>query len=117
MLVFTRREEKGMSQEQLAELVGCSHAYISQLERKPKPWLGKKFMRPLSDALDIPMTLILELEGLIHRKPGDPLSEQQQAILLVLKMNRSQARLAYRVLRDILEVGGLTEPESPPEDA
>jgi transcriptional regulator with XRE-family HTH domain len=117
MLVRARREEKGLSQEQLAELMGCSHAYVSQLERKPQPWFSKKFMRPLSDALNIPMSLILELEGLLHRKPGDPLSEQQQAIALILKMEPRQARLARRLLLGVLEDAEQEEPEQPPEDA
>jgi transcriptional regulator with XRE-family HTH domain len=101
MYVRARREERNLTTTQLAELVGCSHSYISQLETKQPYLLNKKFIRPLARALDVPVDVILLLDGIRDVEQGRAREDQLEAIALILGMSREKLRLVRPVLRSV----------------
>jgi transcriptional regulator with XRE-family HTH domain len=101
--VRARRESRNLGQVELAELVGCSHAYISQLETKRNYLLNKRFIRPLANALGVPIDVILQLDGLKREGEGEERSDQQEAIAFILQMTPEQLRMVRPVLRGVVE--------------
>ena len=51
------RTDKGLSQEKLAELAGCHHTYIGQLERGEKNATVESIEK-ISAALNVPLKVI-----------------------------------------------------------
>lgn len=51
------RKEKGMTQKQLADLLGCSQTEISRWEAGREP--GAKMLKRIAEALGVPMEAIV----------------------------------------------------------
>ena len=56
------RTDKGLSQEKLAELAGCHHTYIGQLERGEKNATVESIEK-ISAALNVPLSKLFEKLG------------------------------------------------------
>jgi transcriptional regulator with XRE-family HTH domain len=56
------RQEKGLSQLELAELVGLSEDQISKIERG-KSWVGELTLALLAKALTVPQKLLFDYSG------------------------------------------------------
>ena len=65
------REARGMSQEQLAEKVGCSFPMIVEFEYEPCDWLKLSELQNIAKALDVAPSEILKLaENMEKAKKG-----------------------------------------------
>lgn len=105
MYVRKRRDERGLTSVELAELVGCSHSYISQLETKQPYLLNKKYINPLAKALDVPVDVILLLDGIKDVEQGRARQDQIEAIAFILSMTPEQLKLVRPVLRGVVSDG------------
>lgn len=101
--VRARRNEKNLTQVQVAETVGCAHSYISQLETKSRYVLNRRYLPRLADALGVPVEVLLELEGIRSAQRGEPRTDQQEVINDILKMTPEQIRMLRRVARAVIE--------------
>ena len=54
------REERDLSQEELADLAGLHRAYIGQIERGEKN-IGLKNLEKIAKALDVSMKVLLDI--------------------------------------------------------
>ena len=66
--VGTLREEKGLSQTDLARRTGIDRSYISRLENAKVNW-GLDHLITIADGLDVPITKLFE--GLDHLPPRE----------------------------------------------
>lgn len=57
------REQRGLSQEELAGLAGLHRAYIGQIERGEKN-IGLKNLQKIATALDLDIPILLDIEDL-----------------------------------------------------
>ena len=93
------RTAKGWSQEKLAELAGCHHTYIGQLERGEKNATVES-VEKIALALDLPLSTLFEMLGakntesnniplacyeLLSKKPKE---EQEQLYRILLEMDQ-----------------------------
>ncbi len=60
--IKSRREELGMNQEQLAELIGADRAYLSQIETGRKGW-PRKYIPALAGALNVSEAVLRNCAG------------------------------------------------------
>lgn len=73
--IYELRRAKGLSQQELAELVGCSKMHISGMERGKRE-LSLEWMRRLAQALDV-----LPADILADADNPDRLNEQEHRFL------------------------------------
>jgi len=114
-LIKQKRKDKGLTLRALSEETGVSHSYISQLEngrnRNPSPL----FLKRLSDALEIPYTL---LASKIEDKYI--LNEQDTASLLNLEGKAEEAieilNLMWANVGEEYKLVLINEDDSNPDD-
>ena len=94
--IRNHRMRLGLSQEKLAELAGCHHTYIGQLERGEKNATIESIEK-ISAALGIPMSQLFEQLGVQSEGRNIPLECYE---LLVSKPVSEQEQL-YRLLLEI----------------
>ncbi|MBR2650373.1 MAG: helix-turn-helix transcriptional regulator [Clostridia bacterium] len=91
------RTAKGLSQEKLAELSGCHHTYVGQIERGEKNATIESIAR-ISSALNVSLEKLFEKLGTRDSsETGIPLQCYE---LLASKTEAEQERL-YRILLEI----------------
>ena len=56
------REERGLSQEELAALAGLHRAYVGQIERGEKN-IGLKNLEKIAKALNVPIQVLLDISS------------------------------------------------------
>jgi len=54
------REERGLSQEELAALAGLHRAYVGQIERGEKN-IGLKNLEKIAKALEVPVSFLVDV--------------------------------------------------------
>lgn len=69
-LLRQKRKEKGLSQGQVAEIIGVSTNSISKYERNIIANIGREKIRALSDLLDIPTITFIEAIDEIEISPN-----------------------------------------------
>ena len=95
--IRNRRRIMGLSQEKLAELCGCHHTYIGQIERGEKNATVESIAR-ICGALDISMSQLLEKLGASDNDASDiPLKCYE----LIAEKNEAEQVQIYRILMDI----------------
>jgi transcriptional regulator with XRE-family HTH domain len=57
------REERGLSQEELADLAGLHRAYVGQIERGEKN-IGLKNLEKIAKALDVSIKVLLDISSI-----------------------------------------------------
>lgn len=95
--IRARREQLGLSQEELADRLGRSQSLVSRLERGAADWPDPAMFRALAAALELPPAELLEAAG--YLEAGE----------------RGQARLdeatLYHMVEDSVRRGGYTAEE------
>ena len=91
------RTAKGLSQEKLAELSGCHHTYVGQIERGEKNATIESIAR-ISSALNVSLEKLFEKLG--TRDNSETSIPLQCYELLASKTKAEQERL-YRILLEI----------------
>ncbi len=97
-LVRSYREQRGWSQEELAEMWGHTRAYISQIERGKRKLDSMTQVMRLADILDIPQEKLEEIgRGIPTRKIEAQKPEQADSAILqmLLAPGRDMVQLSY----------------------
>lgn len=91
-----RREEVGMTQQQLARTAGLSYNFVSQVERGVKqPTLGT--IAKLAKALEMPPHLLL------FEKAKPPDQQEEKVVQLLRRLKRKDLPLVQRIIRALAE--------------
>ena len=91
------RTEKGLSQEKLAELSGCHHTYIGQIERGEKNATIESIEK-ISAALNVSLSKLFEKLGSEDKEAGNiPLDCYE----LVSAKTKEEQEQIYRILLEI----------------
>ena len=95
------RNQKGMSQERLAELAGLHSTYIGQIERGEKnPTVDT--VSKIAKGLGIPMVRFFEnIDGLVDNEPTIPMKCYE----LVSSVNEAQQEQLLEMIQRIDEYG------------
>ncbi len=59
------REERGLSQEELAALAGLHRAYVGQIERGEKN-IGLKNLEKIAKALEVPVRFLVDVSEFLN---------------------------------------------------
>ncbi len=97
-LVRAYREQRGWTQEELAERCGYARAYVSQIERGKRKLDSMTQVMRLADILDIPQEKLEEIgRGIPKRKIEVQKPEQADSAILqmLLAPGRDMVRLSY----------------------
>ncbi len=91
------RTAKGLSQEKLAELSGCHHTYIGQIERGEKNATIESIEK-ISAALNISLSKLFEKLG---SQENDTRSIPLECYEFLSAMTREEQEHVYRILLEI----------------
>ncbi len=89
------RTQKGLSQEQLAELAGCHSTYIGQLERGEKN-ATLESVEKIASAMDISLS---ELFDKLGKSGGDNIAAK--CYDLVASKNEAEQKQLYKMLQEM----------------
>ena len=91
------RTAKGLSQEKLAELSGCHHTYIGQIERAEKN-VSVESIEKISIALNVPLSKLFEKLGAEESATASIPLECYEFVLSKSKAEQEQ------ILRILIEI-------------
>jgi transcriptional regulator with XRE-family HTH domain len=97
------RREKGLTQKELAELLGTTQKMVDYYERRAiNPAL--EVVRSCARALGVPMVELLgqEAAATLRRKPG-PVSQRERRFERVKQLPRSEQEFVIKFLDTVLE--------------
>ena len=99
VLIKDYRKQKGLTQAQLAKLVGLSTRHIGKLE-------DGTYIPKLSTYLNISKVLDFEIEELKTLQKYTPRTGEVQILQLLKKMNTQELMLSYKLLKAIVQDNG-----------
>lgn len=108
-LIKKARNEKGMTQEELAEKVGVKKSAVAKWENGRVSEIKRSNLKNLADALGLNPNQLLgdtEPSQYENQKPAedDGLTDDQRALIdFARSLSEEQAALALRVLKSIVE--------------
>ena len=91
------RVGQGLSQERLAELSGCHHTYVGQIERGEKN-ATLESIEKISAALNVSLSTLLEKLG---GEDGEARSIPLECYDLILSKSKEEQECIYRILLEI----------------
>jgi transcriptional regulator with XRE-family HTH domain len=99
-LVRTFREQRGWTQQRLADHWGFTREYVSQIERGKRKLYGEQSVMRLAEILEIPVERLEELGKYVPRErrvAGHPAEADDALIQALLEPARVTVRLAWLV--------------------
>jgi transcriptional regulator with XRE-family HTH domain len=97
------RTQKNISQEKLAELAGCHHTYIGQIERGEKNATIESIEK-IASALSISLSRLFEN---IENQDSDEINIPMQCYKIISSKSLSEQEQLYRILISIDKYKGL----------
>lgn len=79
-LIRLERMRRGWSQREVAEQVGVARSYIGKIEEGAAPTVAMGVVLALSDVLEIPLSELVGIDGIIPDDVGEEYSEVYDAL-------------------------------------
>lgn len=103
-LIRQARKDKGLSQRELAQLLGLDFTYLSKLENNRADYPPKEdVIRSLARQLDLDQEELIFLAGRIPHQEEDLLKQHYKNMPTLFRRMRENPDFAQRVFREALQ--------------
>lgn len=99
------RKAKGLTQKELADLLGCSHTTISKYEQGEIENMPRPRMRQLAEILEVSPAILFDLPEIKNESgiSAELSSTKQELLDLVTDLSETEAAILLASLRSALE--------------
>jgi HTH-type transcriptional regulator, competence development regulator len=104
VLIRQARKNKGLSQRELAEILGLDFTYLSKLENDRAKYAPKEeIIRELARHLELNQEELIFLSGRIPQQEEDTLKQHYKEMPSLFRYMRENPEWAQKVLQEVME--------------